>query len=178
MDDKDAQDLIATAVERSAGVWVELGAGSGTFTRALAAVLEAPSRIHAIDTDRRALAVIEGEPSTPGVEIVTIHGDFTDAAVIARVGDVRLDGVLAANALHFVRDMERVLGVWASRLVEGGRIVVIEYDRRAASLWVPYPVPPARLADVAMHLGLPVPRITATRPSEYSGELYVATISV
>jgi len=55
----DAQALIAGAVPRRAGVWADLGAGDGTFTQALARLLEPGSRIYAVDRDRAALAALE-----------------------------------------------------------------------------------------------------------------------
>ncbi len=50
----------------------------------------------------------------------------------------------------------------------------MEYDRRAASRWVPYPIPLARLAALTASAGLTSPSITATRPSAFGGILYVA----
>lgn len=177
MDARDAIELLATAVDPSPGIWVDLGAGTGTFTRALATIIGPPSRIYAIDADARALESI-GHVSPPrGVEITRIAGDFTTPTGLAAVGDAKLNGILAANSLHFVRETEAALAPWVSRLAMPGNVVVIEYDRRAASRWVPYPLWPDRLAEVASKLGLDEPRITATRPSEYSGELYVATMA-
>jgi len=176
VDAREAIDLLATAVEPSPGIWADLGAGTGTFARALAGILTPPSHVHAIDSDRRALAEIARHRYPAGVEVSATVGDFTDPAVVSAMGDVQLNGILAANALHFVRDADVVLARWLARLTAGGRVVIIEYDRRQASRWVPYPLPPARLADIAAKLGLPEPRITATRPSAYSGILYVALI--
>jgi hypothetical protein len=79
-----------------------------------------------------------------------------------------------ANALHFVRDQAAMLTLAASYLGPGGRLVVIEYDHRPASRWVPYPVPAARLAELAADAGLAPPRIVGRRPSAYGGEMYVA----
>jgi trans-aconitate methyltransferase len=169
-------ELLATAVDPAPGIWADFGAGTGTFTRALARILGPPSSIHAVDADARALEEIRRSTFPAGVVVSATLGDFMSPAALAELGDVKLDGILAANSLHFVRDAEAVLERWITRLADGGRIVVIEYDRRAASRWVPYPMPPSRLAEIAKQLGLSEPRITATRPSEYSGELYVAAI--
>jgi len=174
VDAQDARDLLATAVEPASGIWVDLGAGTGTFTHALASILSPPSRIYAVDSDRRALDGIRQGSAIPGVQVSSIVGDITDPATLAGIGEQKLNGILAANALHFVRDVEDVLARWITRL-DGGRIVVIEYDRRDASRRVPYPLPPKRLEAIAATLGLPKPHVTATRPSEYSGLLYVAT---
>jgi len=58
------------------------------------------------------------------------------------------------------------------QLRPGGRVIVVEYDRRAASQWVPYPIPASRWLQLAESAGLMEPTITATRPSSYSGILY------
>jgi hypothetical protein len=82
-----------------------------------------------------------------------------------------------ANVLHFIPDAAGVLSSVAERLNPGGRVVVIEYEGRRPSRWVPYPVSAARLAELAAAAGLAPPRVVATRPSAYGGELYVAVMS-
>jgi hypothetical protein len=52
--------------------------------------------------------------------------------------------------------------------------VIVEYDRRAANRWVPYPIAMTRLPDLAARAGLSAPMVTATRPSAFGGILYVA----
>ena len=96
------------------------------------------------------------------------------AALIATAVEGR--GVLAANALHFVRDPARVLAQLVERVRPGGRVILVEYDGRAASRWVPYPIQRAVLPELAAGAGLTSPAITATRPSRYGGVLYVAAM--
>jgi hypothetical protein len=52
--------------------------------------------------------------------------------------------------------------------------VIVEYDRRTANRWVPYPIPVDRLTELASSAALTDPRVVATRPSEYQGALYAA----
>ena len=40
-----------------------------------------------------------------------------------------LDGILAANSLHYVRDQVALLRRWRSFLAPGGRLIVLEFDR-------------------------------------------------
>ena len=186
MKNSDAIEMIRDAVGVRAGVWADLGAGTGTFTRALTAVLGAGSTVYAVDGDARAeRALRELSSSASGkVRVIAVHADFTrplELPGLARA-DAQLDGILLANALHFVRDAEGVLSNLVKRLRPGGRVVVVEYDRRAASQWVPYPIPPSRWRQLAdpdvaeQHRIDPVlnPKAesTATRPSSYSGILY------
>ncbi|MGH7674960.1 MAG: hypothetical protein ACREMV_06785, partial [Gemmatimonadales bacterium] len=44
-----------------------------------------------------------------------------------------LDGILLANALHFVRNPDVVLARLAARVRPDGRVVVVEYDGRPAN---------------------------------------------
>jgi SAM-dependent methyltransferase len=88
-----------------------------------------------------------------------------------------LDGLLFANSLHFTAHPDRILEAWVHHLRPGGQLVVVEYDRRAANPWVPYPISPARLEKVAAGVGLSHPRVTATEPSAFSGTIYVAAMT-
>ncbi|HYH79574.1 MAG TPA: hypothetical protein VEX86_07245, partial [Longimicrobium sp.] len=90
------------------------------------------------------------------------------------LGLTPLDGAVMANVLHFVADAAGVLRTVAAQLRPGGRLVLIEYEGRRPSPWVPYPVSAARLADLAPAAGFARPRVVATRPSAYGGDLYVA----
>jgi SAM-dependent methyltransferase len=172
MEHDDAVALIREAVEGRSGAWADLGAGTGTFTRALAALLGEGSVIYAVDNDRAALDELKFL-ARDAKNIVPVYADFTQSFEVGSVRD-RLDGMLIANALHFVKDADAVLERLVSTLRPGGRVVIVEYDRRAASRWVPFPVPRVRLSALANRAGLSAPRVVATRPSEYQGELYVA----
>jgi len=175
MEIHDAIELLREAVGDGTvgGVWADLGAGTGTFTRALAALLGPGSTIYAVDDDATAVRALRALPSMPTTHVIAVKGDFTQPLVLPDIGDAALDGILLANALHFVRDAGAVLGRVVERVRPGGRIIVVEYDRREASRWVPYPISPSRWLDLANGAGLGTASITATRPSEYQGMLYV-----
>jgi SAM-dependent methyltransferase len=184
MDLNDAIDLIRDAVNGHAGVWADLGAGTGTFTRALTEVLGAGSTVYAVDDDASAVRALRELSATrrSDARVIAVKADFTRRLEFPGLaGDrAQLDGILLANALHFVRDAERVLSRLAESVRPGGRVLVVEYDRREASRWVPYPIPASRWPGLAESAGLSEPTITATRPSSYSGILYtgVATRTV
>ena len=170
----DAAALIEGAVRKGSRTWADLGAGDGTFTRALAAILGKAATIYAVDRDARALASLGRWAKREGANIVTVEADFTRPFDLPRLDDPGLDGLLLANALHFVRDTAVVLGRLVERLRPGGRVVIVEYDRRAASRWVPYPIGVDKLAALAAGAGLSAPTIAATRPSAFGGILYAA----
>jgi hypothetical protein len=108
--------------------------------------------------------------------VTTVTADFTRPFELPGLGAPGLDGVLLANALHYVRDAAAMLARVAAMLRPGGRVVLIEYDRRAPNPWVPFPIPMADLPALAAAAGLTPPVFVATRPSAFGGDLYVATM--
>ena len=181
MDVKEAGQLLGTAVPANAGgTWADLGAGEGTFTIALARLLGAKARVFAVDRDQRALGELERRAVEDGTgsRIITMTADFTVTFEPPGAGTLRLDGMLFANSLHFVRNADAVLHRLVRWLRPDGRVVFVEYDRRPASRWVPYPVDADRLRAICAAAGLTKPVVTGTRPSDYGGELYVAFSTV
>jgi SAM-dependent methyltransferase len=132
--------------------------------------------VYAVDDDTRAVrALRELSSSNSGdARVIAVKADFTRPLELPGLvgGRPQLDGILLANALHFVRDAERVLTRLVEHLRPGGRAIVVEYDRRGASQWVPFPIPASRWPQLAESAGLAEPMISATRPSSYSGVLY------
>lgn len=166
MNENDARTFISKAVGTPRGVWADVGAGNGTFTKALSSLLAPGSRIYAIDNDPAAIDAL-GEL---GTGVVPIHADFTGDLTLPEP----LDGLLFANALHFVHNADDVLKRMVSLLKANGRVVIVEYDQRQASRWVPYPISSTQWPELAEAAGLRNPEITARRRSQYAGELYVA----
>jgi SAM-dependent methyltransferase len=174
MDAAEAIELIRDAVGGVSGTWADLGAGNGTFTRALVELLGPATRVYSVDRDARAIAEIAkwAKANAPGV--VPVVGDITAPLELPGLDGDGLDGLVIANSLHYVPDAGQVLARIAARLRPGARVVFVEYDQRRATPWVPYPVPAERLSELAAIAGLSEPAITATRKSRYGGRLYVA----
>ncbi len=170
-----AVELIRGAVAGHGLVWADLGAGQGTFTRALATVLGPASTIYAVDRDARAVAALEQLAGSVEATVVPVAGDFTAPLHVRGLARESLDGMLVANALHFAERQEQVLARLCDLVRPGGRVVLVEYDQRAASRWVPYPIGTARLPALAAAASLLPFEVAATRPSEYSGTIYCAT---
>lgn len=173
MDAADARALIALVIGSAPARWVDLGAGMGTFAQALATLLPAGSVVEAVDRDPQAVRTLArlAERGVGAVRIDARAGDLTQPGVVRGP----LDGILLANALHFVAAERQgaVLRDLADALAPTGCLVVIEYDDRAASRWVPAPVPLARLRAL-MPASLAPPIEIGRLASAYGGTLYAA----
>ena len=176
MDARDAAQLIAPAVKEGQR-WADLGAGAGTFTAGLARLLGTSGEVYAVERDAsatRALDSLARDREASRSPIVVVQRDFTKPLELPP-----LDGALLANALHFVEAGAQadVLRHIANGLVSGGVIVVVEYDDRPPSRWVPFPVSLARLATLAAAAQLATPVPIGRRRSRFGGNMYAASIA-
>lgn len=175
MEVEEALGLLHAAIPRdSGGNWADLGAGDGTFTLALAELLESGARIFAVDRDATAIDTLKQRANDAGAAVTTFVGDFTVDFEPPADNTLRLDGILFANSLHFVKDQATVLRRLLQWLALDGRVVIIEYDGRPASRWVPHPIDATQLPALCRAAGLDEPTIVARRPSDYGGDMYVA----
>jgi ubiquinone/menaquinone biosynthesis C-methylase UbiE len=175
MDQSEMVDLIRGGVQQPAGVWADLGAGTGNFTWALAELLGPDATIHAVDRDGKAIAAQRARiaSSPPVATIIPVQTDVTRPLALPP-----LDGLLMANLLHFIRDQETFLARIAGHLKPGGVLVVVEYEQALPLPWVPYPVPLARFITLARAAGLDSPAQVGARRSRSSGHgMYAAAAS-
>lgn len=152
--------------------WADLGAGSGTFTLALANRLVPGSSIYAVDRDARALAKIPD--SHNGVIIRQHPADFvSDALPVPTV-----DGLLMANALHYVREKSVFLEKVKAHLSPTGCFLVVEYDTDQPNPpWVPYPLSFPSLTSLFRGIGFERVRKVGERRSIYGrANLYAVLI--
>jgi ubiquinone/menaquinone biosynthesis C-methylase UbiE len=172
VDHADHVALLAGGVRQDeAGIWADLGAGTGAFTLALADLIGPHGLIHAIDNDRAVLAELRSAfvSSTPHAEVRTRHADFT------RVLDLsELDGIVMANSLHFVEDKPGVLAQVRGYLKPGGRLIVVEYESDRGNDWVPFPMRFATWSRIATDAGFSDTRKLKSVPSRFLGEIYSA----
>jgi ubiquinone/menaquinone biosynthesis C-methylase UbiE len=167
----DHVDLIRGGVEGAGPSWLELGAGDGEFTLALADLLGDAGEITTVDLDGWALRRLRGRVAErfPDTTIVTVAADFTSSVPAGP-----FDGVLAANSLHFVADPQGVLEVVRELLVPGGRLVTVEYDSDHGNPYVPHPISFARWTSLAPGAGFGEPRLLHRVPSRFLGSIYGA----
>lgn len=156
--------LIRGAVQGPGDIWADLGAGDGSFTRALHDLLGADAMIYAVDKDRCALDRLKRRWPPASGSLRVMAADFTQPLDLPL-----LDGILVANALHFIPDQEAVLRRIAGYLREGGRLAVVEYDLDAPLRYIPRPLPFSRLRQLAEAAGFTAIRQTAVRRSPRTG---------
>ena len=175
MNHEDHVGLIRDGVAGGGRRWLELGAGEGAFTLALADCLGETGSILAIDRDRRALERLREVVAErfPRVAVSTAVADFRAGLPVGP-----FDGVLAANSLHFTDDPVAVLRAAAGRLGGAGRIVVVEYDADRGNPWVPHPFSADRFPELAAAAGLGRVRLLGRVPSRFLGAIWSAVAEV
>jgi ubiquinone/menaquinone biosynthesis C-methylase UbiE len=150
--------------------WMDLGAGTGLFTSALASRLPLQSSILAIDKEEKALKSIRVKT---GISLQFKVQDFTTLE-----SSQRYDGILMANALHYVPDAAVFLSKLKTILAPDGQLIVVEYERRDANVWVPYPIDFKTLESIGSAAGFSSTSKLAEVPSIYdAASIYSAVLN-
>ena len=114
-------------------VWADLGSGEGLFSRALAELLATGSTIYAVDQNKSALQRIKQQEK---VVIKPTYADFVKDDLALH----DLNGILMANALHFVKDKTTLIKKLAGYCRREHCFLIVEYDTDTPNPWVPYPL--------------------------------------
>ncbi len=147
--------------------WADLGCGKGTFTYALGDLLPSGSMLYAVDTEPQILRERVG-----GVRVAFHRADFEHDPLPS--GD--LDGVLLANAIHYVRDKESLIRRLSHYCKPSHAFLIVEYDRLTANPWVPYPIDFTKLTNLFERVGYHDIMRLGERRSRYGGTMYAALI--
>jgi ubiquinone/menaquinone biosynthesis C-methylase UbiE len=156
-----------------AQTWADFGSGRGAFTLALRDLAGSEVEIWSVDRDASALRAQRDELARrfPGTALHTVTADFTETLTLPP-----LDGIVAANAIHFVRDQRALLARWRRYLKADGRLVVVEYEREQAISWVPFPLSFRRLMLLAEETGFADAVLLDAHPSRQSPHIYSAML--
>jgi ubiquinone/menaquinone biosynthesis C-methylase UbiE len=169
---EDHVRLIETGIEPNCGgFWADFGAGSGAFTLALRDIAGPDAAIIAIDRDRASLQTLRTsmERRFPGTQLRLVEADIAGHLTLPP-----LDGIIAANAIHFVQDQTALLRRWRAYLKPEGRLVAVEYDTDSGNRWAPYPMSYAAFRETARAAGFTDPTLLGSRPSRWLGRIYSA----
>ena len=105
----------------------------------------------------------------PDVNVRYVQADFTK-----RLDLPALDGIVMANALHFVRRKEPVLEMIRSYLKPEGRLILVEYNADSGNMWVPFPLSFPSWERLAERSGFASTELLSTVPSRFLREIYSA----
>jgi trans-aconitate methyltransferase len=166
MEVPEAIALIQAAdLKTSPGNWADLGCGSGMFSMALSHLLPPQSKIYAVDKSPQRIS----SNATNQVVIEFHLADFTK--------DLHpftcLDGILMANALHYVKDKLLLLQNLQKLMAPDGSFIIVEYDSMQVNQWVPDPIDFIHLKELFSAAGYTQIKKLGERPSIYrSGNIY------
>jgi SAM-dependent methyltransferase len=153
--------------------WADIGAGSGAFTLALAELLGPGATVIAVDRDAGAL---RGNARAMAARFPSVGLETLVADLDQPLGVDGLDGIVAANSLHFVardRQVETVRRL-ASLVRPSGRFLVVEYDADRGNPWVPYPFSFESWRLLTEEAGLRETTRIGRVPSRFLGAIYSA----
>lgn len=173
MNHPDHVYLLKEGIPSAGGVWADLGSGAGAFTLALADLIGPAGQIYSVDKDNGVLRQQERLMQAQ-FPVVTVHyrqADFTRPLELPP-----LDGIVMANALHFVKEAQKeaVTRLVKGYLRPGGRLILVEYNVDQGNPWVPYPLSYETWARLARQAGFANVQLLATAPSRFLKQMYSA----
>ena len=175
MQHTDHVALLRNGVPGPGGTWADFGSGRGAFTLALAELLGPSGTIYSVDHDAGTLGQQAQQLAArfPGVRLHTLAADFTRPLAPPLPA---LDGLVMANALHYVPDRQKqaVVQLLKANLKPGGRCLLVEYNVDRGNPWVPHPLAYPNWEALARRCGFEHVRLLATRPSSFLKEFYAA----
>ena len=172
MDHRDHVKLIEKGIgKNSGGVWADFGSGDGAFTLALREIAGGGVKIFSIDKDAARLDTQKEAFAAmfPQTQIAFIAQDFTKSLNLPQ-----LDGLIAANAIHFHQDQVSTMKILASYLKPGGSFIVVEYNDDTGNMWVPYAFLMRTFKTFAIEAGLKNPKLLSTISSGVLNQIYAA----
>lgn len=174
MDHIDHICLLRKGIPGPGGTWADFGSGRGAFTLALAELIGPSGEIISIDRDRRALrdqarSMQARFPQRAPGRTHYLVADFRQPLNLPS-----LDGLIMANALHFITNKDDVLQLLHGYLRPGGKFILVEYNIARGNPWVPHPIAYSNWEDLASRNGFVQTQLLAVRPSRTFHEIYSA----
>jgi ubiquinone/menaquinone biosynthesis C-methylase UbiE len=171
MDHHDHVNLLRNGIPESGGIWADFGSGRGAFTLALAELIGPTGEIYSVDKDRGALR--QQERTMKG-QFPKVTAHFKKADFTKPLDLPLLDGLVIANALHYLRHKDETIRLLANYLRPGGCFLMVEYNTDRGNTWVPHPFSYPTWEKLARRNGLVNTQLLATVPSRFLGQIYSA----
>ncbi len=171
---EDHLNLIRDGVPDTGGVWADFGSGTGAFTLALAELIGPRGQILSVDKNAASLRRQERALNARFPRHQRPYAHYLVADFTQLIDLPPLDGVVMANALHFHRDVDKVVGLIHSYLRSGGRCIIVEYNTNRRNPWVPYPLSFKTWETIARRNSFVKTQLLSTRPSSTFNEIYSA----
>jgi len=151
------------------GIWAELGSGSGAFTLALRDLGGDEIIIYSIDKDKYSLEIQKQEfdHKFPNSNIKFKQADFNTELDLPK-----LDGILLANSLHYVKNQLNFLVNLKKYLKSQSKIIIVEYNSSEGNIWVPYPLTYQKLKSYLEQVGFSNIFKLGSIPSKFLTEIY------
>ena len=172
--DREAWQMPDRVVEalglRAGDVACDVGAGTGYLAMRMARAVGPSGAVYAIDVDERMIEEIGKRIAGAGIE--NVHPILADA----RRGGLpprRCRVILVVNAFHHFPDGAGYLRRLAGRLAPDGRIVIVDFHKKALAVGPPpgHKISRAGVAAEARRAGLDVVRERRFLPYQYFLEL-------
>jgi ubiquinone/menaquinone biosynthesis C-methylase UbiE len=123
----------------------DIGAGSSYFTVRLARAVGPSGRVYAVDIDQRMLEYIQQRAKKDHLEnIQTILADAHDP----KLAPASVDLIFICDTLHHISEREKYYPLLARALKPGGRLVDVDFHKRALPLGPPVEMKISRKALV------------------------------
>jgi ubiquinone/menaquinone biosynthesis C-methylase UbiE len=163
-------ELVARLGLRPGDVACDVGAGTGYLALRMARAVGPAGAVHAIDVDPRMIEELERRARAAG--LANVHPALSAARRIA-LPPRGCRVILVVNAFHHFPDGADHLRRLAGRLAPDGRIVVVDFHRRALPVGPPpgHKIPRAEVARQARAAGLTVLRERRFLPYQYFLEI-------
>ena len=115
----------------------DIGSGSGYFVFALAKAVGPAGKVYAVDVDQDMTDLVAQRAKTEGVENIQVILARPDDPLLTANG---IDLIFTSNTYHHIKDRVSYFANLRKYIRPGGRMAIIEFDRRSwfAGLWQHY----------------------------------------
>lgn len=125
------QTVLFQAGLKTGQTLTDLGAGSGFYALAGAAIVGNQGAVHVVDVKEAALEHVAAEARMRGFKTVkTYTGNLDNQTLPPRLPQSESDMVILANIMHEVHDRRQLLKHAYALLKTGGRLVIVDWNDR------------------------------------------------